>query len=107
MAATAPTEAEIREILAEAEPDIGELISEFTNLLAYVPPGSRGPAYTPGLWDDLRPSQENRLLDLLDNVYEELKEAIRKMIEDRVVAAALAFAAEFPDAPRAQREAAA
>lgn len=100
----APTEAEIRAAIDEANPDFGELVYEFTRCVSYADPGTRGFAYEPRLYEDLRPSERERLEALLSEVYD-LEEPVLKMIEDRVVAAVLTFAAEYPDAPRAIREA--
>jgi len=96
---SAPTEAEIRATLTEANDDIGAVVYEFTRLVHYVPKEKRGPAWTPGVWDDLRPSERDRLDSLLEECYA-IEEPIRQMILDRVTAAALTFAQEFPDAKR-------
>ena len=97
--ATAPTEAEIRALLTEANEDIGAVVYDFTRLVHHVPRSERGPAYVPGLWEDLRPSEQERLETLLEECYA-LEEPIRQMVLDRVTAACLAFAHEYPDAKR-------
>jgi hypothetical protein len=102
--ATAPlTEAAIREAVrsAAAGADVGELVCEFLAPIRYVPRGERGPAYRGALWDDLRASETARLDAIIEQVYQDLEGLICDSIETRVVAAALTFAAEYPDAPRA------
>lgn len=105
--ATAPiTEDEIRAAIEASldrapSPDVGELIYEFLRVLRYEAPKDRGPNYGDCLWDDLRPSQAAVLSARIDGIYLDLEGPIEHMIIDAVTAAALAFAAEFPDAPRA------
>lgn len=109
---TAPTEAEIREAVTIArdsspEIDIGQWVHDLGAPLSYVPPSERGSAPERGLWTDLRASEEARLGDLFEDIYT-MANAIEadaiKRITEALVAAALRFAAEFPDAPRAARE---
>lgn len=107
-----PTEAEIRAALASAledsSIDIGAWVHELLRPLTYAPPEDRGPNYPDGLWDDLRPSQHAYLEGLREEVYakvQPMEEEITTRITELVVRAALDFAAAFPDAPRATREA--
>jgi len=58
------------------------------------------------LWKDLRPSESVRLLDLLYEAEQRALERAQETIMGEYTAAALAFAAEFPDAPRAENVAA-
>ena len=111
---TAPSEQEIREAvqaaLDDSSVDIGEWVHTMLAPLLFVPPGERGPAYEVGLWDDLRPSQAERLDNLIEGVYiriQPLEEEVTTKIREAIVEAALTFAAEYPDAPRGRQEAAA
>jgi len=99
---TAPTEGEIRALVdapvVDVTDEIGATVYDIVRVLQ-----------DEGLWTDLRPSQEKRLEDLIESVYaktdafvvDELIPAIRGF----AVEAALTFAAEYPDAPRAAKEA--
>ena len=106
---SAPTEEEIRaaiEVSADKrQADIGQLICAYTAPLEWEPSELRGPAYGGCLWDNLRPTEAERLSAHLETVYESLDGPIERMIREAIVSAALAFAAECPDAPRATREA--
>ncbi len=95
-----PSEATIRAFVEAARPDVGELTWQFTSRLDYAAPGLRGPAYHPGPWDNLRPSEAADLAGLLDEAMAELDEPIRRMIVERVVAAGLEFARRHPNAGR-------
>ena len=107
--ATAPaplTETEIREAIEASlnrapSPEVGELIYDFLRVIRYEAPKDRGPNYGGCLWDDLKPSQAAILEARIEQVYQDLDGPIERMIVDAVTAAALAFAAEHPDAPRA------
>jgi hypothetical protein len=108
---TAPTEDEIREAVRRASDtsrfDVGQLVYDLLRPLHYVRPAERGPAYGDGpkLWDDLRPSQAARLDDLSDAVYTEgnsLEATLIETLREMVIRAALTFATEYPDAPRAK-----
>jgi hypothetical protein len=108
--ATAPaalTEAEIRAAIEASlnigvnDADVGGLVCDFLRVIHYEAPKDRGPNYGGCLWDDLKPSQAAILEARVEQVYLDLDEPIERMIVDAVTAAALAFAAEFPDAPRA------
>jgi hypothetical protein len=97
----APTEAEIRAIIdAHAIGDPLELAYNITQAVHYIPEGER----TGGenrLYVNLRHSEAERLGELLDDVFT-LAEKVAKQLEDATVAACLQFAAEYPDAPRAE-----
>jgi hypothetical protein len=106
--ATAPlTEAEIRAAIeaslniGASDADVGELVYDFLRVIRYEAPKDRGPNYGGCLWDDLKPSQAAILEARLEQVYLDLDGPIERMIVDAVTAAALAFAAEYPEAPRA------
>jgi hypothetical protein len=58
-------------------------------------------------FDDLRKSETDRLDDLAEQAINLIRADARRRINEALVSAALAFAAEHPDAPRATREAAA
>jgi hypothetical protein len=60
-----------------------------------------------GLFDleDLRESEIARLDALADLAVRSIRDDARRRINEALVAAALTFAAEHPDAPRAPREA--
>lgn len=96
------TEAEIRaEIDRTLDPiaaDIGSLIYDYQGPINYVAPDQGEPA---SLWRNLRPSEAQRLDELQGAMYRELEPVIDALIRDAVVKAALTFAAEYPDAPRA------
>lgn len=102
------TEAEIRAAIEDALDhstiDIGQLIYSFLQPIDYIPEPERANC-RPALWDNLRPSEAARLSELVERVYCDLEPEIERMIADAVVGAALAFAAEYPDAPRAIVEA--
>jgi hypothetical protein len=107
---TAPTEAEIREVvfsLDVSQLDIGLWVYDLARPVRYLPPEQDFPAHAPGLWDDLRPSQTARLDALMEEVYDKADavqaETVAK-IQEYIVGAAMQFAAEYPDAPRAVRE---
>lgn len=117
---TAPTEAEIREVALDAFREVMRehasgwdvpWVYDLSAPLRYEPPDEDGEPALPwlvGLWTDLRPSQAARLSDLREAIYERadvlMVEAADRIV-DAVVEAALTFAAEYPDAPRAKPEA--
>ena len=55
--------------------------------------------------DDLRKSEQDRLDELVYQAVDTIRDETRHRINEAIVAAALAFAAEHPDAPRAERQA--
>ena len=55
--------------------------------------------------EEFRPSEVERLDSLRHDATAPLRAEIERRLTDAVVSAILAFAAEYPDAPRAQREA--
>ncbi len=99
---TAPTEAEIRAAVDEGlekdptGPDFGDVIYRYTSNLDW----DEDQTTAPGVWRDLRPSERERLRELLSEVYE-IEETFHAMTVEAAVKAALTFAAEFPDVPRA------
>lgn len=58
-----------------------------------------------GLWADLRLSEADRLRRLADAATARAADRAEAIIVEEIVAAGLAFAAEFPDAPRGRQEA--
>lgn len=111
----APTEAEIRAAVAGAVIDCGYDIGDAAFALAapirYLTP-AEDPEHvlsTHCLWDDLRPSQAERLSELMEEIFTKgdliIEQEVLPRIRGLVAEAALTFAAEFPDAPRATREA--
>ena len=111
---TAPTEAEIRELvatrlahcIAEDEISIGDWLGELIEPIRYANPNLGGMANR--VWADLRPTEEARLAELVEGIYtagDVLTQELAKKIGDLIVAAAMTFATEHPDAPRAVREA--
>lgn len=112
---TAPTEAEIRGASSATFPrdsdEVASLVFELAGPLRWVPPTELVTGATVNddcLWDDLRPSQAARLQELYDDIYPKVDVLIQQEVVPRirelVVEAALTFAAEYPDAPRAVRE---
>jgi len=53
-----------------------------------------------GLWRDLRPSEALRLRELMSEASRRAADRARTLIVDELVAAAMTFEAEYPDAPR-------
>jgi hypothetical protein len=113
-----PTEGEIRAAVQEAidrsDIDIGAWTYQILQPLGYIPPEDRGPGWERNadlqLWDDLRPSQDAVLEGLIESVHREVQPIEAEVIDrirEAVVRAALAFAAQYPDAPRAERKVAA
>ena len=116
----APTEAEIRQVIHDRaakfpgdnpRDKLDEGIDKALDALGYVELDDdeqdgmpSGATVISDLWTDLRPSEAVRLRDVVHDVRTELRDALWSMIEDRVVAAGLTFAAEHPDAPRARGE---
>jgi hypothetical protein len=93
---TAPTEAEIRETITAAMPaaagTIGDRAYELTFSIRY-------------LWGDLPPSQGARIEALIEEAQaaiEALEPEVLGRVREAVAAAAMTFAAEYPDAPRAR-----
>lgn len=83
--------------------DIGHWVHDLSAALRWAPADEQGPAYAPGLWDNLTSAQANRLEELHSDVYRKadaLGEAAIKQIMDWVVEAGETFAAEYPNANR-------
>lgn len=59
-----------------------------------------GEAFLSDTWADLRPSEQARLGQLIAEARHRAARKAREAIVEEVVSAALAFAAEYPDAPR-------
>jgi len=117
---TAPTEQEIRAELNRRVTDyphddprepLKEAIDAWASILtspAYdilesPDPRDEGDDSTE-LWADLRPSEAIVLRRLATEAIDRVFERCQELVTEEVVAAALAFAAEHPDAPRPQRE---
>jgi hypothetical protein len=112
---SAPTEAEIRAMLAEravkwphdnAERQLAEAVDTAFDTIGYIEldelESNGGLHALSDLWADLRPSEIIRLHLLVSEARERAYGAAWEAIVREVVAAGLAFAAEFPNAPRAQ-----
>jgi hypothetical protein len=52
------------------------------------------------LWGDLRPSEDERLTELVSQAMATSRKECRRVITEAVVAALVRFATEYPDAPR-------
>jgi hypothetical protein len=105
---SAPTEAEIRTAVEGAlgrsrEIDVGSWVHELVQPIAYYPPEDRINRPPDCLWDNLRPSEAERLSALVEQIYvaaDEWETYVVQQITERILAAGLTFASEFPDAPR-------
>ncbi len=117
-AAPAPTEAEIRAAIEadmaaypndNEESRLREAIDRMADSLNWHrdldPVEDEVFEYGNNIWTDLRPSQAQRLAELREAAQERGYQSAREAILDELVAAALAFGAEYPDAPRSTREA--
>ncbi len=120
---TPPTEAEIREAIAlrttlyvdnpvkhlrEVVEDFGAFMHgpAFAILESSDPRGDEDPSEADDIWgNDLRPSEAKALMFYFQEAVERAVSDARAAIEAAFVDAALRFAAEFPDAPRAKRQA--
>ncbi len=96
----APSEAEVRAVIIErwTAPRVGglSLASEFADAFGTIT------AAADGLWnvDDFRPSELDRYDDLLSEATIRVRRAAETQLLDAVIAALIAFAAEYPEAPR-------
>lgn len=127
---SAPTEAEIREAIAErarypfsGDPfprsgegplraalrgiagDYSDPVGEAGRIIE-IGTTEYGEGADTGLWRDLRASEAARLRDLVDAAIERAADAAERVIIDELVAAGVTFAGLYPDAPRAQVSAA-
>ena len=115
---TAPTEAEIRRDVREmfsqeaTKDDLRQFVAMMSNALDCSAfeildgPDEREPEGIAGaLWRDLRPSEAIRLRVLVDEAEARAVARCEAIIVDELAAGGLAFAAEFPDAPRGRLEA--
>jgi hypothetical protein len=95
---TAPTEAGIRAAIRAHLDRYGDVMDGSDGMFhpfdAIVDPAST-------LWADLRPSEDLRLRAIIEEAERRAFDRCRGIIVDEATAAALAFAAEFPEAPRA------
>lgn len=96
-----PSEEEVRAAIARAwhqRPPAGVSIDVLFSD-AFTPM----PGLLEGLWDpeELRPAERDRLLELAVARLDAIEADAHRRIVEALVAAALAFAAEHPDAPRA------
>lgn len=117
---SAPTEEEIRRLLAErlakyprdgGEEHLNEAVDEMFDLIDYCPLNQQEAfdqwphtAIGDDVWADLRPTEWKRLGDIVHEAKARAYDRARALIIDELVNAALVFAAEYPDAPRARRE---
>lgn len=113
---TAPTEAEIRALIDDRsarypndsiEHHLDHVLDKAFDTIGYVDldeQGQRdfGSTFLSDTWADLRPSEADRLGELIAAARQQAAERARAAIVEEVVAAALTFAAEYPDAPRAK-----
>jgi hypothetical protein len=116
---TAPTEQEIRAALERkltnwpddnGESELADAIRKYSSPVRYTPLprddwhewGAH--ALNTELWDDLRPQEAERLGGLVAAAVRRAHERARAVIFDELVTAGLAFAAEYPDAPRGKPE---
>lgn len=107
---SAPTEAEIREALTRAldkhlpDIDLCGWVYDIGTPLLYRPSEERDDSDR-CLWDDLRKSEAARLTALREAIYAEADawqlEIVGRIV-DALVAAGVRFAAEYPNAPRAE-----
>jgi hypothetical protein len=96
---TAPTEEEIRAAIArEWGRDIGRDFHD-----AFTGCQLLGDSLFD--WDDMRPSEQERLNELTHSAVDPIRADAQRRINEALVSAGLSFAAEYPDAPRATREA--
>jgi hypothetical protein len=101
---SAPTEEEIRAAIARqwgALPPVGTTPHvEFEDAFTYCT------SLADGLYDldDLRESEVDRLNELTFAAVDPIRDDARLRINEALVSAALTFAAEHPDAPRATRK---
>jgi hypothetical protein len=93
------TEEEIRGLINEnlGPFDVGEAISRVIALISY---DDDDPVHEGLLWTNLDPSEQARLEELIDTVYD-MSDSLKAKVVDATVRAALTFAAEYPNAPRA------
>ena len=113
-----PTEAEIRALIESRsaryptdsiEHRLERALDSAFDTIGYVSLDEQGQydfgeAFLSDTWGDLRPSEANRLGELIHEARVRAESRARAAIVEEVVAAALAFAAEHPDAPRAKAE---
>jgi len=114
---TAPTEAEVRAaIVGVAESSyVGSCVDEVAGLRfnlgamakacarALVDSAAGTKELDDGvLWVDLRPSEADRLITLVSEAADRATERCEAIILDAMTAAGVAFAAEFPEAPRGE-----
>lgn len=87
----------------EADDHLRDSTYEFCDAVGYVECRLDGHVNwgSSDLWADLRPSEWARLHELLRAAQDRSVERARAAILEEITAAALAFAAEYPDAPRA------
>lgn len=115
---TAPTEAEIREAISERLAKypgdnhirtLVEAIEKAFDTIAYVELDEQGQydfgtPFLSDIWADLRPSEASRLGQLVRDGSIRALKVLDDALRAEVVAAAMQFAAEHPDASRVERE---
>lgn len=125
---TAPSEQEVREAIAhelaqgkssgttgdglasELRGLIRDIASPLTNPVFLVEAGDEWDATEPDpgdLWYNLRATEAKRLRELTAAAIEAIAQGCETVIMEGLTATALAFAAEYPDAPRPKVEVAA
>lgn len=114
---TAPTADEIREAIEdranrygkETRDKLAEAIDGALDTIAYVAIDdaagpNTGAVVVSDLWADLRPSEATRLAELIGDARARLLASLWPQIVDAALEAGSTFAAEYPDAPRAEPE---
>jgi hypothetical protein len=94
-----PTEEEIRGLINEnlGPFDVGEAIAQVTALISY----DDDPVHEGLLWTNLDPSEQARLEELIDTVFD-MSDSLEAQVVDATVRAAMTFAGEYPKARRAR-----
>jgi hypothetical protein len=89
-------------------PDRWDMANPFIHWAVYIPP-EQGFGLN-AIWDDLRPTEDEALMNELDTVYEVAEREmarVEKLCREATIEACLRFAAAHPDAPRSRRAVAA
>jgi hypothetical protein len=100
-----PGEPKLRAELRGIAMDYAQAIGEAAFLTLETTAAEYGDLSGAQPWRDLRPSEAFRLQSLIDDAIAAAVEVAQAAILDNLTAAALTFAAEYPDAPRAVPEA--
>lgn len=82
--------------------DYAQALTSSADALEGADPDEWGEPGDDGLWINLRRTEALRLRELVIEAAEQAAARCEAVIRDELVAAGLAFAAEFPEAPRAK-----